>query len=364
MKGISVHRAGRRVIVPFFISHQGCPHSCVFCDQRRISGAGGTLPSPEEIREKIFAYRASSRQAAVEVAFYGGSFTMLPLHQQRGLLAPLQPLRDSGEVSAVRLSTRPDALDPAAIELLREFRVSLVEMGVQSMDDAVLAAAGRGHTTTDTVRAFGLLHDAGIAVGAQLLPGLPGDSPAGAIRSFHQVLELKPACLRVYPTVVVEGTELAARFRRGEYVPLPLKDAVALGARLLHAALRAGIPVIRMGLQATDSLAGPDGIVAGPSHPAFRHLAESELAYDLLLHLAAGATGPVTVITHPARVSAVTGQNNANRNRLGERGILLQKVLPDESLLPHELAVTIAGVTRKGNIVTDLKYPGPEAYHA
>jgi histone acetyltransferase (RNA polymerase elongator complex component) len=273
-------------------------------------------------------------------------------------------LRDAGEVSAIRLSTRPDALNPSAIELLREFRVSLVELGVQSMDDAVLAAAGRGHTSADTVRAFSLLHDAGIAVGAQLMPGLPGDSPAGAIRSLHQVLALKPACLRVYPTVVVEGTELAARFRRGEYVPLPLKDAVALSARLLHAALRAGIPVIRMGLQATVSLTGPDGVVAGPSHPAFRHLVESELAYDLLRHLTRGAAGPVTVTAHPARVSAVTGQNNANRNRLGERGILLHKVLPDVTLSPHELAVTIAGVTRKGNIVTDLKYPGPEECHA
>lgn len=354
----------RRVIVPFFISHQGCPHACVFCDQRRISGSGGELPSPEEIREKVAVYRESSGQPSVEVAFYGGSFTMLPLHVQRNLLAPLQPMLDAGEVASVRLSTRPDALDPAVIGLLREFRVSLVELGVQSLDDGVLAAVGRGHTAEDTARAFGILHGAGIAVGAQLMPGLPGDSPAGALRSLHEVLALRPACLRVYPTVVVAGAGLDGQYRRGEYRPLSLADAVSLGARMLHAAHRAGVPVIRMGLQATDLLSGPDGIVAGPWHPAFRQLVESELCHDLLLCLASGATGPVTVWAHPSRVSVVTGQQGGNRRRLKMQGVLLEKVLPDVSISPHDLAVTIAGSTRKGNIVTDLNYPGPEEYHA
>jgi histone acetyltransferase (RNA polymerase elongator complex component) len=299
----------------------------------------------------------------VEVAFYGGSFTLLPLQEQRALLAPLQLLLDSGEVSAVRLSTRPDALDSDVIGLLREFRVSLVELGVQSMDDAVLTASGRGHMAADTERAFRSLHDAGIAVGAQLMPGLPGDTLAGAVRSLHKVLALKPACLRIYPTVVVAGTRLAEQYRQGDYFPLSLDDAVFLGARLLHAALRADVPVIRMGLQATDILSGPDGVVAGPWHPAFRHLVESELFHDLLVRLTDGLAGPVSVTAHPARISAVTGQNGVNRNRLKKRGILLCKILPDASQAKHNLAVTCGGVTREGNIVTDLTYPGPEAYH-
>ncbi len=353
----------RRVIVPFFISHQGCPHSCIFCDQRRISGAPGLLPSPEEISEKVAAYRSSSRQATVEVAFYGGSFTMLPQELQRSLLSPLQPLRDSGQVSAVRLSTRPDALDPGVIGLLQEFQVSLVELGVQSMDDGVLSAAGRGHTAFDTVRAFTLLQEAGINVGAQLMPGLPGDTFAGSLWSLHRLLALKPVCLRIYPTVVVAGTELAARFFRGEYCPLKLEEAVTLGARLLHAALLAGVPVIRMGLQPTDLLSAPDGVVAGPFHPAFRQLVESELFLELLRLLTAGAVGPITVSAHPSQLSTLVGQRNVNRNRLREEGILLEKFIPEATLALHDLAVTFAGITRKGNIMTDLYSPEPEAHH-
>ncbi len=288
---------------------------------------------------------------------------MLPLHQQRGLLAPLQPLRDAGQVSTIRLSTRPDALGPAVMALLREFRVSLVELGVQSMDDAVLAGAGRGHTAADTTRAFSVLGDAGIAAGGQLMPGLPGDSPNGALSSLHRLLAHNPACLRIYPTVVVAGTELAARFRRGEYLPLTLGDAVALGARLLHKALLAQVPVIRMGLQATDLLSGPHGVIAGPYHPAFRQLVESELCYDLLRRLTAGATGAVTVRAHPSRLSDAIGHQGSNRNRLGKEGIVLERLIPDVTVAPHDLAVSFSGITRKGNIMTDLHYPETEAHH-
>jgi hypothetical protein len=119
-----------------------------------------------------------------------------------------------------------------------------------------------------------------------------------------------------------------------------------------------------MGLQATDLLAGPDGVIAGPHHPAFRALAESELMIDLLLQLVGNGRGPATVSAHPARRSAVAGQNGSNRGRLRKRGIHLQKILPDTTLSPHDLTVTINGVTRKGTLVTDLQYPEPEAYHA
>ncbi len=358
-----MQRTAGKVIVPFFISHGGCPHSCLFCDQRRISGSTGELPSPEEIREKIRLYLDSSARESVEVAFYGGSFTMLPLHRQRGLLAPLQPLLDSGRLSAIRLSTRPDAIDPVTIALLRELRVTLVELGVQSMDDEVLAASGRGHNAAHTVAAFSMLTAAGIAVGGQLMPGLPGDTPSGALRSLRALLKLNPACLRIYPTVVVEGTELARLYSSGDYSPLSLDAAVSLGARLLHTALGAAVPVIRMGLQATDLLSGPRGVVAGPYHPAFRQLVESELCYDLLLKLLHQRVGEVTVGAHPSWLSTVIGQNGATRNRLKAQGVRLEKVLPDPGSSLHELAVTCGGITRKGNIVTDLQYCEAEGRH-
>ncbi len=287
---------------------------------------------------------------------------MLPHGVQRQLLAPLHSLRESGQVSAVRLSTRPDALTPADIRLLAEFQVSLVELGVQSMDDTVLAKAQRGHSAADTEHAFAALHAAGIATGAQLMPGLPGSSADEALTSLERVLQLKPACLRIYPAVVIEGTKLADLYLRGEYSPLTLPDAVSLGAHLLHTSQRTGVPVVRMGLQSTDFLSGPHGVIAGPYHPAFRQLVESKLTYDLLDYLTAGASGSLTVAVHPSRLSDAVGHKGENRHKFDMQGKRLQFV-PDASLTHHDLAVTIAGATIKGNIMTDLHYPHPEAHH-
>ena len=138
---------------------------------------------------------------------------------------------------------------------MRDAGVSLVELGVQSMDDAVLAAAGRGHTAAATIAAFATLRAAGLQVGAQMMPGLPGESAAGAIASFRRVLALKPDLLRIYPAVVLKGTALARMYQQGSYRPLSLDAAVNLCKIMLHDAARAAIPVIRAGLQPTDDLA-------------------------------------------------------------------------------------------------------------
>ncbi len=99
------------VTVPFFISHQGCPHTCVFCDQRTISGANGTLPTAEQIRARIDLWRSTAGDRPLEVAFFGGTFTALPEEIQAELLAPLQPLLETGTLDSVRISTRPDCID-------------------------------------------------------------------------------------------------------------------------------------------------------------------------------------------------------------------------------------------------------------
>jgi len=269
-------------IVPFFISHRGCPHRCVFCDQEKISGADGAIASADQILDTIHEYRRTSGCPAVEVAFFGGSFTSLPHVTQESLLLPLQPLIASGEVSAVRLSTRPDSLDADRVMFLRRMGVQTVEVGIQSMDDGVLATAGRGHDAAAVERAFACLRDQGMSIGAQLMPGLPGDTAEKTLDSLTRVLELGPAFIRIYPALVIAGTGLAQLFAQGTYQPLSLGAAVSLCKVMLHRSLLRGTPVIRIGLQPTADLQRPGTILAGPWHPAFRQLVEAELFYDLV----------------------------------------------------------------------------------
>jgi histone acetyltransferase (RNA polymerase elongator complex component) len=271
----------KRVIVPFFIAHQGCPHTCIFCDQVKIAGASAAVPAPGEMLARIAAYRKSAVGASLEAAFFGGTFTSLPRVVQEQLLATLQPLLDNGALAGIRVSTRPDAVDRETAQFLKSWGVGTVELGIQSLDDDVLTCAGRGHKACHAESACLSLAEAGIRTGLQLMPGLPGDTPAGAIATLRRALGLGPAFLRIYPTLVIAGTELDRLYRAGLYEAMTLEGAVAVCKVMLHEARRASVPIIRIGLQATDGLQSADGVVAGPWHPAFRQMVEGELFYDL-----------------------------------------------------------------------------------
>lgn len=349
----------KATIVPFFISHQGCPHRCVFCDQHKVAGAEGVLPGETEILDRVAAYRRSSGGGSVQVAFYGGSFTGLPREDQLRILEPLQPLLASGEVSGVRVSTRPDSVDGPCAAFLREMGVGTVELGVQSLDDRVLVQAGRGHSAADVAAAVAALKGEGCRVGLQLMPGLPGDTAEFSLASLAGALGLGPDFLRIYPTVVLAGTRLAGLFAAGGYRPLTLEQAVALCKVMLHRTLLAGVPVIRMGLQPGEDLEKDGAVIAGPYHPAFRQLVEGELRYDLLARLAGESSrGEVVEVScSPARVSDVTGQRRANLKRLlREQGVRVGSVRGDPLLSASEMAVAGSRGVRSGNILTDLKY--------
>jgi histone acetyltransferase (RNA polymerase elongator complex component) len=357
----------KQVIVPFFIAHQGCPHTCIFCDQVKIAGAPAVIPTPGEILARIAAYRGTTVKGGMETAFFGGTFTSLPRKVQEQLLEPLQPLLASGVLTGVRVSTRPDAVDREIAHFLKSMGVATVELGIQSLDDEVLSRAGRGHNVSHAEHACRILADAGVRTGLQLMPGLPGDTPAGAIATLRRALGLGPAFLRIYPTLVIAGTELHRLYRAGLYTPMTFDDAVAVCKVMLHEANSADVPVVRIGLQATDGLRSGEGIVAGPWHPAFRQFVEGELFYDLAAKMMAdlqpGRTVALTVA--PSRVSDATGHRRVNLLRLRHRqGIEVSAVRGDQRLSCYELQVEGDNYERTGNMLRDLDFTGEGACHA
>lgn len=347
-----------RITVPFFISHQGCPQRCVFCDQQKIAGATGALPAAEEILQKIELYRESARGRTVEVAFFGGTFTALPRESQDALLAPLQePLRD-GSLYGVRISTRPDAVDDETVSFLRERGVRTVELGVQSMNDEVLDLAGRGHGGAHTVSAAGAIRRGGLQLGIQLMPGLPGDTPEKSLSSLDRALSLGPDFLRIYPALVLEGTELARMHRDGEYQPLSLDEAVLLCKAMLLESMRRGVPVVRLGLQPTAELES-GVIVAGPYHAAFGQLVVGELYYDLLCRLVAPlpAQSRIAVSCGPGRLSDLVGQKRRNVARVQDRfQVVVESLREDAQLAEHAVMVECLGGRSTGTLL-DLTSP-------
>jgi histone acetyltransferase (RNA polymerase elongator complex component) len=344
----------KRVIVPFFIAHQGCPHTCLFCDQVKIAGASAAVPEPDEMLARIATYRESAAARSLEVAFFGGTFTSLPRSVQERLLAPLQPLLATGELAGIRVSTRPDAVDRETAGFLKSRGVGTVELGIQSLDNDVLSRAGRGHTARHGECACRVLAEAGLRTGIQLMPGLPGDTPAGAIATLRRAIGFGPAFLRIYPTLVIAGTGLERLYRAGRYTPMTLDEAVAVCKVMLHGARKAAVPVIRIGIQATTDLQPGKGVVAGPWHPAFR-----QLVADLR------PCRPIELIVAPSRISDATGHRRANLLRLRDRqGVVVSAVRGDHRLSRDELRVEGDCFERTGNMLRDLDYTGEVAVHA
>lgn len=300
----------KRRIIPLFIPHAGCPNACVFCDQKKITGTA-TPVTPALVRKEIEAALPEGGEGA-ELAFYGGSFTAMPGDIQEGLLSAAEPYLRSGQLGALRLSTRPDAIDRGVCERLRRYGVSTVELGCQSLDDEVLLLSGRGHTAEDTEQAVALLREYGFSVILQMMTGLPGDKGEASLQTAEKIIRLHPDGVRIYPTVVLRGTKLEEMMRQGRYQPHSVEDAVELCANIYKRFLCANIPVIRVGLNPTEDLSGGEA-VAGAYHPALGELVLSRMYRQRGEELLRDSSGEEAVFrVHPSRISVMVGQKREN----------------------------------------------------
>lgn len=312
----------RHANVALFIPNNGCPHACSFCSQKSITGHT-VQPSPRDVTEAAETALRSLGPAAksAEIAFFGGSFTAVERGYMLSLLEAAAPYVKSGAFSGIRISTRPDGIDPEILRLLKSYGVTAVELGAQSMDDRVLALNGRGHTAAQVASAAALIRAAGLSLGVQMMTGLYGDTPEGAWKTAGRLAALGPDCARIYPTVVLRGTKLGELFLSGEYRPPELEETVGLCAGLLDFFEARGIPVIRLGLHASPELERDR--LSGPWHPAFRELCESrrllkrmeaELSEDTV------PKGAITLRVNPRSVSAAIGQKKCNLRALSALG--------------------------------------------
>lgn len=264
-----------RITIPVFLPHSGCPHRCVFCDQWKITGVS-SYPDRAYISDLVKSTISSAPLTVkrIEIAFFGGSFTGIKKEIQEELLSVAYSFISDGIIDSIRLSTRPDYIDHEALELLKRFGVETVEIGVQSFSDRVLKLANRGHTAADSLKAVMLLKEYGFRTGIQLLPGLPGDNHELTLETARTTLEAGPDDVRIYPAVVISGTELDRMYHEGQYTPLTIEQAVESCSLMYSMFVENSINVIRMGLHPMDIVSSAY-IVAGPYHPALGFMIKS-----------------------------------------------------------------------------------------
>ena len=337
--------SNRPFIIPIFLPHAGCPHRCVFCDQPSITGVPSKRPL-KDIRDQIegFLKFKTARRKRVQIAFFGGNFLGMPADKIKGLLAVAAEYVTAGRANSIRFSTRPDTIDPQRLDWIKDFPVKTIELGVQSMDERVLSTTRRGHSATETERAIQCLKKLNYEIGVQLMVGLPGDTPERSIASALRIVRLKPDFIRIYPTVVLADSPLAAWYRKGKYVPLSLDEAVEQVKNLYLLFKKENIAVIRMGLQASEDLENGSTVLAGPYHPAFGHLVYSEISLDLAvaqIESSALNTDSISIRVNSRNVSKLRGLRNRNIELLKKKfDFETVAVRPDDTLAQHQIKVS------------------------
>ncbi|WP_026893879.1 elongator complex protein 3 [Clostridiisalibacter paucivorans] len=268
----------KRYIIPIFVPHRGCPNDCVFCNQKKITGITTDL-TEKDVRNIIEEYLMTlpKSNAILEISFFGGSFTAIDFEIQKTFLSIANEYKEKGEIDLIRLSTRPDCIDISILTMLKEHGVDIIELGVQSLDDSVLFASKRGHNAEDVINAVNLIKRYEFKLGIQMMLGLPEDTEEKSIKTAHQIINLAPDFVRIYPTLVVKDTYLEKMYKNEEYNPMGLEDTVNICSKLLMMFLYNNIDVIRIGLQPTENISLHGDVVGGPFHPAIRQLVEGNM---------------------------------------------------------------------------------------
>ena len=328
----------KHVNVALFVPDEGCPHRCSFCNQKTISGKTKRLRT-EDIDSAVKTALESADCNKGEIAFFGGSFTAIDKDYMISLLERAKMYIDQGLFAGIRISTRPDCISEEILDILKHYGVTSIELGCQSMSDEVLRLNNRGHLAKDVVYSAGMIKSYGFEFGVQMMTGLYGDDNETAIETAKKLIALSPDTARIYPTVVLEKTELERLYKSGEYTPQSVDEAAELCSELLMMFHENGIKVIRVGLHSGGNV--EDGYVAGAYHPAFREICESRIYLrKVLSEIKRQGTpkGDLTVTVGSSFVSMMSGQKKFNSEKLREMGYNL-KIKQDKNMKKYEIEV-------------------------
>lgn len=304
----------RHINIPVFVPHSGCPNDCSFCNQRKITGQAAAVT--KETAEKIIEdYLATIKRenTNIEIAFFGGSFTGIPFEEQKNLLEVASKYVKSGQVDGIRLSTRPDYITEEILDYLKFYGVTAIELGVQSMKDDVLISNNRGHSANDAQKAADLIKKRGFELGLQMMTGLYKDDYSGAVYTAEKIIELAPACVRIYPTLTIKDTKLEELYNSGEYIPMTLEETVELCAELLSMFEKANIKVLRLGLLGTDNINAENDVVAGPFHDSIGELCKSrKFCREILNDKSLEKKEQIKIYVNPKFISVALGHKRKN----------------------------------------------------
>ncbi len=306
--------------ISIFVPHKGCPNDCSFCNQRAISGQSVPATAEDVANAVETAIKYNIDPKSAEIAFFGGSFTAIEREYMLSLLTAAKHFLDTYEFAGIRVSTRPDCIDEEVLEILKEYGVTAIELGAQSMCDDVLIANHRGHTADDVRKASRLIKDCGFEFGLQMMTGLYKSDFEKDFQTALEIIKLKPDTVRIYPTVVLKNTHLGYLQEIGEYTAPSAEESAPFCARLLQMFNGNDIKVIKLGLHSSETV--ESDMVGGAYHPAFRELCEGHIFYEKILEaLKDKEKNKKYIVYVPEKaLSKAKGQQKRNEKALKNQG--------------------------------------------
>ncbi|MBD5159506.1 MAG: radical SAM protein [Ruminococcus sp.] len=320
--------------ISIFVAHVGCPNKCSFCNQHTISGSP-KAPSIQEV-ENICRKALSEikNPENTEIAFFGGSFTAISPDYMTDLLRTAYKFIGAGKFHGIRVSTRPDCITPEILGILKEYGVTAIELGAQSMNDNVLSLNERGHTTQDIFNASRMIREYGFELGLQMMIGLYGSTPETEHETMNKIIEIKPDTVRIYPVVILKGTRLAELFETGIFKPFDFEYVVEFSAECLINFERNNIKVIKCGLHASEFVENDK--VGGFYHPAFRELCESVIYRRAIQDITGNNSGKYIFRVNDRCISKALGQKKSNIEFFRKNNMEI-KFIPDSSVPVYEV---------------------------
>lgn len=310
-------------IIPVFLPELGCPKQCVFCHQRHISGRQ-TVPGAHEVKTTVENHLSTlaGRNIYTEIAFFGGSFSALDINLQEQYLSVVQPFLQNKSVHNLRISTRPDAITENNLLLLKQYGVSIIELGVQSLDEEVLRRSGRGYSAAVVYEAAEKINAHGFTLGMQMMIGLPGSTHEKDVFTAREIIRCKAKGTRIYPLLVFRDTDLEQLFNKGEYTPLSVEEAISQSADLLELFVEANVQVYKIGLHPSEFLYNGT-LLAGPWIPAFRQHVQARVWRRKFENQLTSNPSIKGFAVHPSDINSAVGPNRCNAEYFIEKKIPL-----------------------------------------
>ena len=324
--------------IPIFLPELACPYRCVYCNQFRITGLNDII-KPEDVKNIIDSHLASFKEENrfVEVAFFGGNFTGRPVKMQNDYLEVVQPYLDKNLIHGIRCSTRPDYISLQRVKEIKHLGMRNIELGAQSTNDEVLKHCKRGHTYNDIVEASQIILSENITLGLQMMIGLPFDSEEKDFQTAKDIVSLGAKETRIYPCIVVKGTELEMMYRNGDYEALSINEAVCRSSKLYSYFIENQVKVLRIGLHQSDEL-DTGGYVAGPYHKNFAEMVFSHIWKEKFENLKISESENLKkdiIINVPAsQINHAIGWNGENKKLLLEQFRRVDFKCRDASMIP------------------------------